>query len=154
MNNCQNGSIRGPPAKMALKFRLVVADIFSMDQKKGLTRGVNMIQWIGVIIALLTFTYNGVKDYQKGEIKLPELPQKEELTKPVYPVQYCLMAYDPNLRKVFYQHENGQWYDFPPKIREYPNQGQEALGDPYGTQGVSGHSYGQPPQAIAYPQGY
>jgi len=109
-----------------------------------------MIQWIGVLVALLFLAYTGLKDYQKGDIKIP-LPQKPVLTKPTYPVQYCLMAYDPNLRKVFYQHENGQWYDFPPKIREYPDQGQEALGNPYGTQGVSGHSYGQQAQATAYP---
>ena len=66
-----------------------------------------MIQWIGVIIAILGLTYNGVKDYQKGDIKLPKLPQKQELTKVVYPVQYCLMAYDPNIDKVFYLHDNG-----------------------------------------------
>ena len=150
-NSCQNGSSPAPPAKMALKFQLVVADNLFMAKNRGLTRGTIMIQWIGVIIAILGFAYNGVKDYQKGEIKLPELPHKEELTKPVYPVQYCLMAYDPNLRKVFYQHENGQWYDFPPKIREYPDQSQEALGNPHGTQGVSGHSYGQQAQAVAYP---
>jgi len=29
------------------------------------------------------------------------------------------MAYDPNVNKVFYQHENGQWYDFPPEQRKY-----------------------------------
>lgn len=84
-----------------------------------LTRRKNMIQWVGVLIALLGLAYNGVKDYQKGEIKLPNLEEKTVLTKPVYPVQYCLMAYDPNVDKVFYQHENGQWYDYPPQQRRY-----------------------------------
>lgn len=115
-----------------------------------------VIQWIGVAIALVGFLWNGVKDYQKGEIKFPELPQKKELTKVVYPVQYCLMAYDPNVDKVFYQHENGIWYEFPPQQRRYSsstqsqqaqNQGQKALGVSYGTQGTSGYTYGQPTQA-------
>jgi hypothetical protein len=81
-----------------------------------------MIQWIGVAVAILGFLWNGVKDYQKGEIKLPTLPQKPVLTKPAYPVQYCVMAYDPNLDKVFYLHEDGIWREFAPtqkKIGEY-----------------------------------
>ena len=118
-----------------------------MLRKKGWE---TVIQWIGVAIALLGFVWNGVKDYQKGEIKLPTLPQKEVLTKPVYPVQYCLMAYDPNVDKVFYQHENGQWYDYPPPLRKYQNQSQEALGTANGTQRAPGNYYGQPAQASAY----
>jgi hypothetical protein len=125
-----------------------------MRRKRFLTGGERMIQWIGVIIALLGLAYNGVKDYQKGEIKIPNLPKKE-LTKKVYPVQYCLMAYDPNLKKVFYLHDNGTWYDFPPKIREYSNQGQEALGAGNGPQGRSyGYHNGQQAQAAAYTTGY
>ncbi len=121
-------------------------------------RGERMIQWIGVIIALLGLAYNGVKDYQKGDIKIPKLPKKEVLTKVVYPVQYCLMAYDPNVDKVFYLHENGQWHDYAPQQRRYPttpqvrqdqSQGQAALGGSYGTQGVSGYYYGQQAQATA-----
>lgn len=110
-----------------------------------------MIQWVGVVVAILGLAYTGLKDYQKGEIKLPNT---QPLTTTKYPVQYCLMAYDPNLKKVFYLHENGTWYDFPPKIREYPNQNQEALGDSNGTQRASVHGYGQSAQATAYPQRY
>ena len=40
-----------------------------------------MIQWLGVIIALLGLAYTGVKDYQKGDIKIPKLPYKQVLTK-------------------------------------------------------------------------
>jgi len=83
-----------------------------------------MIQWIGVAIALLGFLWNGVKDYQNGEIHLPKLPQKQVLTKPVYPIQYCLMAYDPNLDKVFYLHDDGKWYNYAPPQRRYPTQTQ------------------------------
>ena len=108
-----------------------------------------MIQLIGVLVALLGLAYNGVKDYQKGEIQIPkiELPARQKV---IHPVQYCLMAYDANIEKVFYQHENGQWYDFPPQIRKYPNQGQEALAASNRPQGTQGYRYGQSPQASAY----
>lgn len=117
-----------------------------------------MIQWITVLIALLGFAYNGVKDYQKGEIKLPTLPQKTVLTKPVYPIQYCLMAYDPNSDKVYYQHENGIWYDYAPPQRRYEatpqhgqDQDQKELGIVHGSQGRSpGYVYGQQAQTTAY----
>jgi hypothetical protein len=120
-----------------------------------------MIQWIGVLIAVAGFVYTGVKDYQKGDIKIPSLPQKQ-LTKIVYPVQYCLMAYDPNVDKVFYLHENGQWHDYAPQQRRYEatpqpqsqNQGQEALGTGYGSQGTQRYAYGQPTQATAYTARY
>jgi hypothetical protein len=94
---------------------LTIADKYGMLVRR---KGELMIQWIGVIVALLGLAYTGVKDYQKGDIKLPKLPQKQ-LTKPVYPVQYCLMAYDPNLDKVFYLHDNGQWFDYAPPQRRY-----------------------------------
>jgi hypothetical protein len=76
-----------------------------------------MVQWLTVVLALLGFAYNGYKDYASGNLK-PLTTQKDGV-KPVYPVQYCLMAYDPNIDKVFYQHENGQWYDYPPQQRRY-----------------------------------
>lgn len=123
-------------------------------------RNEKMIQWVGVLIAILGLAYNGVKDYQKGEIKIPALPQKQVLTKPVYPVQYCLMAYDPNVDKVFYLHENGQWHDYAPQQRRYEaqtqpqqnqTQGQTALGSGYGSSGTSGYRYGQSSQASANP---
>lgn len=124
------------------------------------TKGERMIQFIGVLVALLGLAYTGVKDYQKGDIKLPKLPQQQVLTKPVYPIQYCLMAYDPNIDKVFFLHENGLWYDYAPPQRRYPpqtqpqqnqTQGQKALGGSYGTPGTPTYGYGQSPQAFAYP---
>jgi hypothetical protein len=118
--------------------------------RKG--KGANVIQWIGVIFTLLGLVYTGVKDYQKGDIKIPKI--QKTLTPVKYPVQYCLMAYDPNLKRVFYLHDNGTWYDFPPKIREYPDQNQEALGTVNGTPGTQGHRYGQSAQASTYSQRY
>jgi hypothetical protein len=127
--------------------------------KRSTTWGERMIQWIGILIAVVGLAYNGVKDYQKGDIKLPKLPQKQVLTKPVYPIQYCLMAYDPNIDKVFYLHENGTWHDYAPQQRRYEttptqhNQGQEgnAVGNTSGSQGASGYRHGQSPQASANP---
>jgi hypothetical protein len=120
-------------------------------------KGERMIQWIGVFVALLGLAYNGVKDYQKGDIKIPKLPQKQ-LTKLVYPVQYCLMAYDPNVDKVFYLHENGQWYDYAPQQRRYTttpqpyqNQSQATVASSYGSQGTPTYRYGQSPQANTNP---
>jgi hypothetical protein len=115
-----------------------------------------MIQWIGVIFTLLGLVYTGVKDYQKGDIKIPTI--KQPLTPIKYPVQYCLMAYDPNLDKVYYLHENGQWHDYAPQQRRYSattqyyqDQNQKALGDVNGPQGRPIYRNGQSPQAAANP---
>lgn len=95
-----------------------------------------MIQWIGAIVAVLGFLYTGVKDYQKGEIKLPTI-QKPELTKKEYPIQYCLMAYNPNVNKVYYQHEDGLWYEYAPPLRTYQDQSQKEVATANGTQAGS-----------------
>lgn len=78
-----------------------------------------MLQWIGVIITLCGLVYTGIKDVQNGNIKIPSVSETKVLTKPVYPIQYCLMAFDPNTNKVHYQHENGIWHDYPPEQRRY-----------------------------------
>jgi hypothetical protein len=100
-----------------------------------------MIQWIGILVALAGLAYTGIKDYQKGDIKIPKIPSRQKI---VYPVQFCLMAYDPNVDKVFYRHENGIWYDYPPQQRRYStqsqnyqNQGQATVATVQGTQGGS-----------------
>jgi hypothetical protein len=123
-------------------------------------KGVQMIQWIGILFTFLGLVYTGVKDYQKGDIYLPKIPQKQVLTKPVYPIQYCLMAYDPNIDKVFYLHENGIWHDYAPQQRRYPttpqnqNQSQEAVAIANRPQGTSGYYYGQSSQATSHTQRY
>ena len=128
-----------------------------MVRKKG--REI-VIQWIGVIIALFGLAYTGVKDYQKGDIKLPQLPQKQ-LTKVAYPVQYCLVAYDPNINKFFYLHENGIWHEYPPQLRQYDqqqnnqNQSQTTVANAYGTQGrQGGYVHGQQAQTPTNTQRY
>jgi len=124
---------------------VLVDNIYMRMSKKSW--GEWMIQFIGILIAILGLTYNGVKDYQKGDIKFPKMIHQVPLTKIVYPVQYCLMAYDPNVDKVFYLHENGQWHDFAPQIRKYQAQNQAPLGTTNGTSGTSGYNYGQQAQA-------
>jgi hypothetical protein len=121
-----------------------IADNISMS--KRLTRRERMIQWIGVLIALVGLAYNGVKDYQKGDIKIPQI--QKPLTPVKYPIQYCLMAYDPNLNKVFYLHENGQWHDYAPEQRRYASspqhyqtQGYQAVGSSQGTYGTQNGHY-------------
>lgn len=120
-----------------------------------------MIQWIGVIVTLVGLVYTGFKDVQNGIVKIPQISQNQPLTKQQYPIQYCLMAYDPNTDRIYYQHENGQWYDYAPQQRRYSTspqyhqtQNQKAVGTVYGTQGGTVYGYGQPTQATAYPQRY
>lgn len=97
-----------------------------------------MVQWIPIVLALLGFVYNGYKDYSTGQLQ--PLTKQETVVKTNYPIQYCLMAYDPNIDKVYYQHEDGKFYDYPPQQRRYEatpqrGQGQEsyALGNASGT---------------------
>jgi len=117
-----------------------------------------MIQWIGILLTVAGLVYTGVKDYQKGDIKIPQV--QKHLTPVKYPIQYCLMAYDPNLDKVFYLHENGLWYDYAPEQRRYAaspqvrdgqGQGQGPVGSGYGPPRTPRYAYGQSPQASAYP---
>lgn len=106
-----------------------------------------MIQWIGAIVAVLGLMYTGIKDYQKGEIKLPDI-KKPQLTKKEYPIQYCLMAYNPNVNKVYYQHEDGLWYEYAPPLRTYQDQGQKEVATSNGPQTRSqAYVYGQQAQA-------
>jgi hypothetical protein len=117
-----------------------------------------MIQWVGILLTVAGLIYTGVKDYQKGDIKIPTV--QKHLTPVKYPIQYCLMAYDPNLDKVFYLHENGLWYDYAPEQRRYAaspqvrdgqGEGQATVGGGYGPPRTPRYAYGQSPQASAYP---
>lgn len=126
-----------------------------MERKNG---GM-MIQFLSVLVAVIGLAYTGFKDYQNGDIKIPQV--QKHLTAVKYPIQYCLMAYDPNIDKVFYLHDNGLWYDYAPQQRRYAttpqhhqNQENYAVGTSYGSQGTSGYRYGQSPQATSYTQRY
>ena len=107
-------------------------------------KGGVMIQFLSVLVAVIGLAYTGFKDYQNGDIKIPQV--QKHLTAVKYPIQYCLMAYDPNLDKVFYLHDNGLWYDYAPQQRRYStttqyhqNQNQNAVATSNGTQGTQGY---------------
>jgi len=116
-----------------------------------------MVQWVTVVLALLGFAYNGYKDYTSGSLQ--PLTKQEDSVKTNYPVQYCLMAYDPNSDKVYYQHENGTWYDYPPQQRRYAstpqrdqNQESYALGNASRSPGTQVYGVRQQTQTPAYSQ--
>lgn len=118
-----------------------------------------MMQLITVILAILGFAYNGYKDYASGNLRV--LTNSNDGVKTNYPVQYCLMVYDPNIDKVFYQHDDGTWHEQPPQQRRYSttpqrnqNQKDYAMGNPSRPQGISGYGIRQSPQTAAYQTGY
>lgn len=77
-----------------------------------------ILQWIGAIVAVLGFVWTGVKDYKRGDLQLPNIV-KSHVSHQQYPIQYCVMAYDPNTNLVWYQHEDGKWYNQAPPLRTY-----------------------------------
>jgi hypothetical protein len=83
-----------------------------------------MVQWIGVILAVCGFIYGGIRDYQNGTIKIPYTSQVSQTAEtpqpPRFMYQYCLMCYDPNVEKVYYQHADGSWRDYPPQQQKIP----------------------------------
>lgn len=80
-------------------------------------------QWVGVIVAILGFIWTGMKDYNSGNVKFPNMVVQSraftQQTEQKYPIQYCLMAYDPNIDTVWYRHEDGSWKQYPPTQRKY-----------------------------------
>lgn len=121
------------------------------------------MQYVGIILTIIGLAWAGFKDIQSGTVQIwPEPP--EPLTEEIWPVQYCLMAYDPNADRVWYQHENGQWYDYPPQQRRRPaktqvrpqnqGQGQTYLGTAARAFGASPNDYGLPTKTSPYSQGY
>jgi hypothetical protein len=119
-----------------------------------------IVQWIGIVLTIIGLAYAGFKDIHTGTVKI----WPEPLTEEVWPVQYCLMAYDPNTNVVWYQHENGQWYDYAPQQRRKPTtpqvrpqnqgQGQTHLGTAAWTLGVPTYGNGLPTKTPPYSQGY
>ena len=104
-----------------------------------------MLEWIMVLVSLLSFAYNQYN--QNNQLTNSNFGVKQQLQ-----IQYYTVAYDPNTNKLYYLDNNGYWNEQPPQVREYQNQGQEALGVVNGSSTrPQGYYYGQPPQAIAYP---
>lgn len=85
-----------------------------------------MIQWVGLALALISFAYNGLKDYQNGVIKVAPLTtqnQSVESTKQD-PIRYYQAVYDAVTGKFHVLGTDGVWYEQVPKIRadqtQYP----------------------------------
>ena len=110
------------------------------------------MQWATIILAILGLIYNGYKDVSNGQVKLPLTTVGNSVeSKPQMPIVYWQVAFDPNTGKMYHLHTDGKWYDKPPQVREYQNQGQEALGTGNRTPGASGYNYGQSAQASTNP---
>jgi hypothetical protein len=112
-----------------------------------------MPQWVAIALFLAGL---GIDRYQKFKNQPLTQPNNSVNYNQQYPIQYCLMAYDPNTNKVWYQHENGTWYEQAPPIRIYnQNQPQASLGNEQRSQGrSSGYYVRQSPQAYANTEGY
>ena len=113
------------------------------------------MQWAALVLGILGLIYNGYKDVSNGQVKLPLTTMQNSVeSKSQLPIVYWQVAFDPNTGKMYHLHTDGKWYDKPPQVREYSNQGQEALGTGNRSQGASQYSYGQQAQAAAYARGY
>jgi len=113
------------------------------------------MQWATIVLAILGLIYNGYKDVSNGQVKLPlTTTQNSVESRTQMPIVYWQVAFDPNTGKMYHLHKDGKWYDQPPQVREYQNQGQEALGTGYRPQGAQGYGYGQSTQATPYARGY
>lgn len=68
-----------------------------------------MLQWIGIALTIVGLAMNGFKQLQNM--------QPVQNVQQVQRFQYATIniAYDHATGKHFFQHPNGQWYDFPPR---------------------------------------
>ena len=93
-----------------------------------------MIQWIGLGLALISFAYNGFKDYQNGAIKVSPLTNQTQVVKQQQPMKYYQAAFDPNTGKIYFLNPDGQWYEQIPQIRADQNQYSPTVGVVQGAQ--------------------
>lgn len=98
-----------------------------------------MPQWVAIALFLAGL---GIERYQTFKNNSLTKQNQGIHYNQQYPIQYCLMAYDPNNNKVWYQHEDGRWYEQAPPIRQYnQNQNQATLGIEQRPQGGPGGYY-------------
>jgi len=93
-----------------------------------------MIQWVGLALALISFAYNGLKDYQNGAIKVAPLTNQTQVVQQQQPIRYYQAAFDPNTGKIYFLYPDGKWYEQIPQIRTDQTQYQTNLGVGQGSQ--------------------
>jgi hypothetical protein len=73
------------------------------------------LQWIGVALTIFGMLVNG---YQNLKTQTPPQPTPQaqiQSEKPHVLICQINIAYDINTGKHYFQHPNGQWFDYPPK---------------------------------------
>ncbi len=93
-----------------------------------------MIQWVGLALALISFAYNGFKDYQNGAIKVAPLTNQTQVVQQQQPIRYYQAAFDPNTGKIYFLYPDGKWYEQIPQIRTDQTQYPATVGTPQGSQ--------------------
>jgi hypothetical protein len=118
-----------------------------------LTRREKMIQWVGLALALISFAYNGFKDYQNGAIKAAPLTNQTQVVQQQQPIRYYQAAFDPNTGKIYFLYTDGKWYEQVPQIRTNQTQYQADMAVGQGSQSaqVGQRNPQQPSQATQNP---
>lgn len=95
-----------------------------------------MIQWVGLALALISFAYNGLKDYQNGVIKVAPLTNQNQTVESTQrlPIVTWQVAFDPNSGKLYHLHPDGKWYEQVPQIRADQTQPSPPVGNWQGSQ--------------------
>lgn len=95
-----------------------------------------MIQWVGLALALISFAYNGLKDYQNGVIKVAPLTNQNQTVESTQrlPIMTWQVAFDPNTGKLYHLHPDGKWYEQVPQIRTNQTQYPAGMGTGQGSQ--------------------
>lgn len=77
------------------------------------------LQWIGVALTIIGMLVNGYQTMKStpAPIQTVQTLQQPQIQseKPHVLVCQINIAYDVNTGKHYFQHPNGQWFDFPPK---------------------------------------
>lgn len=79
-----------------------------------------VIQWIGVALTIVGLAFNGYRQFQntQSSAQVQSYSQNTaQVQSYAQTVQYSTVniAYDHASGKHYFQHSNGQWYDFPPR---------------------------------------
>lgn len=95
-----------------------------------------MIQWVGLALALISFAYNGLKDYQNGVIKVAPLTNQNQTVESTQrlPIVTWQVAFDPNSGKLYHLHPDGKWYEQVPQIRADQTKPSPPVGNWQGSQ--------------------